>query len=195
MGMDNPNQLDVSALEQAQKELKAAQDKLLTLKRSAPKPNIPNYTFMTPTGQSVPFYSLFGDRDELMVIHNMGKGCRYCTLWADGFNGFVQHFENRAGFMVVTPDRPEVVKEFSESRGWKFKIYSTHGTSFFKDMGFANPEGKPWPGVSTFLRNPDGSISRVAADYFGPGDDYCSIWHLFDLLPRGLNDWEPMYKY
>ena len=30
---------------------------------------------------------LFGDADDLILIHNMGKGCPYCTLWADGFNG------------------------------------------------------------------------------------------------------------
>ena len=37
---------------------------------------------------------LFGDRDTLLAIHNMGQGCRYCTLWADGFNGLLPHLES-----------------------------------------------------------------------------------------------------
>jgi predicted dithiol-disulfide oxidoreductase (DUF899 family) len=193
--MMNPSQSDITQLEQAQKELKAAQDKLLALKRSAPLPITQNYPLQNPSGDPAPLFSLFGERDELMVIHNMGKGCRYCTLWADGFNGLFPHFQNRAGFVVVTPDRPEIIKEFAASRGWRFPIYSSYGTSFFKDLGFASPEGKPWPGVSTFLRNPDSTVTRVAADFFGPGDNYCSVWPLFDLLPRGVNDWEPQYKY
>jgi predicted dithiol-disulfide oxidoreductase (DUF899 family) len=31
--------------------------------------------------------SLFGKKDELILIDNMGQGCPYCTMWADGFNG------------------------------------------------------------------------------------------------------------
>jgi len=29
----------------------------------------------------------------------------------------------------------------------------------------------------------------------GPGDDFCSVWHLFNLLPEGPDGWEPQYKY
>jgi hypothetical protein len=30
---------------------------------------------------------------------------------------------------------------------------------------------------------------------FGPGDDFCTLWHLFDLIPEGSGDWQPKYKY
>ena len=40
----------------------------------------------------------------------MGRGCSYCTLWADGFNGLRHHFEDRAAFVVVSPDTPEQQK-------------------------------------------------------------------------------------
>jgi predicted dithiol-disulfide oxidoreductase (DUF899 family) len=175
-------------------ELRQVQDKILALKRAVQPLNVADYQLKTPEGNEVSLFSLFGGKDELMVIHNMGRGCRYCTLWADGFNGFVSHFENRVPFVIVTPDKSEIVKAFSESRGWKFKILSAHGTSFIGDMGFEK-NGKPQPGVSTFLRKPDGSVLRTASDFFGPGDDYCSVWHLFDLLPKGVNGWEPQYKY
>jgi predicted dithiol-disulfide oxidoreductase (DUF899 family) len=181
-------------LEQAYADLKAAQDRVLAAKRALPALTVSDYTLHTPTGAPVGLLSLFGDRSELMVIHNMGRGCRYCTLWADGFNGIVAHLEDRVPFVVVTPDEPEIVKEFSESRGWRFKILSAHGTSFFNDMGFEK-NGRPQPGISTFLKQADGTVLRTASDSFGPGDDYCAIWHLFDLLPKGVNDWEPEFKY
>ncbi len=56
---------------------------------------------------------LFGKHNELIVIHNRGKGYVYCTLWADGFNGLVPHFENRAGYVVVSPDDPKTQREFA----------------------------------------------------------------------------------
>ncbi len=62
-------------------------------------------------------------------------------------------------------------------------------------MGFTSEKGAPGPGVSTFKREADGRILCTARDEFGPGDLYCSIWHLLDLLPKGVNDWEPKYSY
>jgi predicted dithiol-disulfide oxidoreductase (DUF899 family) len=125
----------------------------------------------------------------------MGRSCRYCTLWADGLNGFTKHFESRAAFAVTSPDDHETARKFSMERGWMFKLYSTEGTTFKRDMGFANEKGDPQPGVSIFKKEADGRIIHVTKDYFGPGDDYCSVWHFFDLLPSASDDWEPQYHY
>jgi len=35
----------------------------------------------------------------------------------------------------------------------------------------------------------------IAATAFSPGDDFCSLWHFFDLLPEGTGDWQPQYRY
>lgn len=51
------------------------------------------------------------------------------------------------------------------------------------------------PGVSVFRRNEDGGITRVAKDHFGPGDFYCGVWHLFDLLADGPAGWNPQFEY
>lgn len=179
----------------AEEQFKAAREKLLAIRRAQPPLPVKDYVLTSVHGKPVMLSDLFDGKDELMVIHNMGRGCPYCTLWADGFNGVWQHLANRAPFAVVTPDSAEKVKEFSSGRGWTFPIFSSHGTSFFPDLGFANEKGSPYPGVSTFKRNADGSIVRVCHDYFGPGDQYCSVWHLMDLMPKGVNDWEPKYKY
>jgi len=50
------------------------------------------------------------------------------------------------------------------------------------------------PGVSVFEKDAD-SIVRVASTMFGPGDDFCAVWHLFDLLPNGANEWQPKPDY
>ena len=51
------------------------------------------------------------------------------------------------------------------------------------------------PGVSVFRKKADGRIVRVAKDLFGPGDLYCGVWHLFDLLPDGPAGWDPLFEY
>ena len=40
---------------------------------------------------------------DLIVIHNMGASCPYCTLWADGFNGIYDHLADRAAFVALQP--------------------------------------------------------------------------------------------
>jgi len=127
----------------------------------------------------------------------MGKSCVYCTLWADVVNGMRLPLQNRAPFVVVSPDEPQVQQEFAQSRGWQFTMLSSAKSSFTKDLGFATPHEKGWyylPGVSAFTIR-DGQIFRTAYDFFGPGDDYCSVWHFFELLPNGINKWQPKYSY
>ena len=136
---------------------------------------------------------LLGDKEYLMVIHNMGAGCRYCTLWADGFNGLYPHLADRAAFVLASPDDPKKQKKFASARGWRFPMVSHQGTRFARDMGYEK-KGFPLPGVSVFTRR-RGKLVRVSDTGFGPGDDFCALWHLFDLLPKGPDGWQPQYKY
>lgn len=180
-------------IEELEKEIKERKQELAKLRREAAGEPVQDYELKTPNGK-VKLSELFAGKKDLILIHNMGKGCRYCTLWADGFNGLHRHLENRAGFVLVSPDPPEVQQEFAGGRGWQFPIASAHESSFPEDLGFKQ-DGKYWPGVSVFRRQDDGSIVRVARSYFGPGDNFCAIWDLFDLLPDGPNGWEPQYSY
>ena len=182
-------------IETLEKELQETKKRLVALRKEAPPREVGEYTFKTWRDTEITLSGLFGKRDELMVIHNMGKQCPYCTLWADGFNGIFRHLDNRAPFVVISNDRYIIQRTFGRGRGWKFKMVSCYGTSFFKDMGFAGPKGEPWPGVSTFKKTSDGKIWQVASAGFGPWDDYCVLWPLIELLPNGQNNWEPKYKY
>lgn len=187
-----PTTAEVRRLEDEIARLKA---RLADIRRKLPRPAVQDYPLRRGDGARVLLSELFGGKSDLLVIHNMGRSCPYCTLWADGFNGMVHHFENRAGFALVSPDEPEVLERFASGRGWRFPVISAHSSSFTHDLGFEPEPGKCWPGASGFHRQADGTIVRVAATTFGPGDDFCSAWPLFELLAEGANGWEPKYAY
>ena len=175
-----------------QLQIAELRSKLRELRQSAEPEQVTDYEFASNEGK-VRLSELFGDKEYLFVIHNMGAGCPNCTLWADGFNGILPHIENRAAFVVATPDQPAAQQKFKASRGWRFRMVSYLDTGFAHDMGYRGENG--WlPGVSVF-RKQGQTICRVSDSSFDEGDDFCTIWHLFDLLPEGTDGWQPQYKY
>ncbi len=157
-----------------------------------PEP-VRDYEFASLEGQ-VRLSQLFGAKRDLFVIHNMGRSCPHCTLWADGFNGIYRHIADRAAFAVSSPDPPDVQKSFTAGRGWEFPMVSHQRTSFAADMGYRSAGGGWLPGVSVFRRDGD-RIMRVADTSFEPADDFCTLWHLLDLLPEGVGDWQARFTY
>ena len=137
---------------------------------------------------------LFGAKRDLFVIHNMGRSCVHCTLWADGFNGLYPHIADRAAFVVASPDPPDVQQSFAASRAWRFPMVSHQGSSFAADMGYRADDGGWLPGVSVFRRDGE-QIVRVADTGFEPADDFCALWHFFDLLPEGAAGWRAKFAY
>jgi predicted dithiol-disulfide oxidoreductase (DUF899 family) len=187
--------MSIAEIEELERELLGLKERIVKAKRSLPRQRVEDYTFSAPGGTEVRLSELFGGKDDLILVHNMGTGCPYCTMWADGFTGVLAHLMDRAAFVVVSPDPPEVQKRFAAGRHWNFRMVSAKGTTFNKDMGFEEPDGSPDPGVTTFHREPDGGIVRVASAPFGPGDDFCVVWPFLDLLADGAAGWEPQYKY
>jgi len=153
---------------------------------------VEDYRFETLDGH-VALSELFGDKEDLFIIHNMGKTCPACTMWADGFNGVLAHLENRAAFVVTTPDDPKTQAAFAQSRGWRFRMVSHANTNFAEDMGYKSERGFQ-PGVSVFRKN-GGRVVRVSDAGLGPGDDFCSVYHFFELLPEGPDGWRPKFAY
>jgi predicted dithiol-disulfide oxidoreductase (DUF899 family) len=146
---------------------------------------------------------LFGDKRDLIVIHNMGTGCPACTMWADGFNGVYDHLASRAAFALASPNPVETQKQFAKSRGWRFPMVSYEGSTFAEDMGYrqgrdsGDAQMGGWePGVSAFRKDEQGRIWRLSDAEFGDDwDVYCVVWHLFDLFPDGAADFRPRYSY
>ena len=165
---------------------------IAALQKVLPKETVSDYKFATPEGE-VKLSALFGTHDSLFMVHNMGISCNYCMLWGDGFNGVEQHLQNRSAFVISSPDTPEVQQNYRAERGWQFPMVSAEDNSFAEDMGFKTDNGY-MPGVSVFKREQD-KIIRVASSMFGPGDDFCAVWHLLDLLPEGPDNWQPQREY
>jgi predicted dithiol-disulfide oxidoreductase (DUF899 family) len=186
--MSDPIRKKISKIENTMMKQKAELTKLR--QKSKPQP-ISDYVLTTTEGKSVKLTSLFGKKNELILVHNMGSSCPYCTLWADGFIGLQKHLENRAAFVIETPETPKTIAAFKKKRGWKFSMVSSQGSTFRNDMGYEF-KGSPGPGVSTFVKK-GGKIFRVADTGFGPGDNFCAMWDLNDLLPK--NDWGPKFHY
>ncbi|MDP3114779.1 MAG: DUF899 family protein [Candidatus Cloacimonadaceae bacterium] len=168
---------------------------LYKLKRSVPRFEIQDYKLLRRDGKAVLISELFGDKQEMILVHNMGAACPYCTLWADGFIGIQKHLENRAAFVVSTPDPPSAMDAFASFRGWNFEVVSTSACTLKHDLGFQLEDGSYYPGVSTLFKDESGKIIHVAKAFFGPGDDFCALWYFFDLLHIEDPDWEPKFKY
>ena len=75
--------------------------KLAELRKAEPDQDIQDYAFTTD-GPDCNLSDLFGEHERLLMIHNMGQGCRYCTLWADGINGILPHLETAMSVVPVS---------------------------------------------------------------------------------------------
>jgi predicted dithiol-disulfide oxidoreductase (DUF899 family) len=179
-------------LAQYREQITELRKQMRELQKTVEPQEVKDYEFAALDG-GIRLSQLFGQKEYLFVIHNMGAGCAYCTLWADGFNGILAHLENRAAFVVSTPDDPSKQQQLKAARNWGFRMVSHQGNQFAADMGYRKDNS--WvPGVSVFKRNGD-RIMRVSDTRFGPCDDFCSIWHLFDLIPEGADGWQPKFRY
>ena len=165
---------------------------LWQLRRSAPRVAVSNYRFDTLQG-SVSLLELFGDKSTLLAIHNMGQGCRYCTLWADGFNAFLPHLESVLAVALLSKDPPDVQRRFANARGWRFPLASHGGGDYMTEQSVIEGGGN-MPGAVVYERDGD-TVYRKNATPFGPGDLYCSMWSLLGLAGLTEADWTPQYNY
>ena len=189
-------QVDLSdQIERMENELMEMKGKLAELRRQLPPETVEDYVLTDTNGNQARLSELFGDRSELIFVHNMGKRCSYCTLWADGFIGFTKHLEDRAAFVLASPDDYDTLRRFARDRGWTFRCCSTKGSTIKRDLGFETEKGEYWPGVNIFRKDESGRIWNVNKATFGPGDEFCGIWGFMDLLPGGADGWEPQYYY
>jgi len=180
---------EIKAIEQQIYELTK---RLNALRKKNSAEPVLNYEFQTQQG-TTSLLEHFGEKDKLLVIHNMGQGCRYCTLWADGFNGFVPHLESAMSLLLVSKDPPDLQRKFANDRGWKFKLASHGGGAYIQEQT-VTPGEKNSPGAVLYERKGD-EIFRKDSCEFDPGDLYCSMWGLLALAGMGEKDWTPQYKY
>ncbi len=153
---------------------------------------VPDYSFQTLEGE-VSLLDLFGGRDVLLAIHNMGQGCRYCTLWADGFNGLLPHLESAMAVVLLSRDPPALQRDFAGSRNWRFRLASHGGGDYISEQTVMSGVDN-MPGAVVYKRSDD-RVFRWSSAVFGPGDLYCSMWNLLGLAGLGGNAWTPQFRY
>jgi hypothetical protein len=125
----------------------------------------------------------------MILIPNMGHGCSYCTLWADGLNGYLPMLTERAAVVLVSPDPIERMQETARQRGWRFVLACDPGHELSTRLGFYGEHGA-LPGASGPRKSQEGA-ARKGSMTFGPGDQACPVWPLFGLLEGGAAGWEP----
>jgi predicted dithiol-disulfide oxidoreductase (DUF899 family) len=182
----------MSELHDAEMELYQLTEKVAQLRKAQKPVAVKNYTFNGPEGD-VTLLSLFADKTVLFVIHNMGQACRYCTLWADGLNGFVAHIESEFALVLVSKDDPQTQRRISNARGWRFRSVSHGGGEYIKEQTVSAGSDNT-PGVVCYLREGN-DIFRKNSAQFGPGDEFCSQWNLLSLAGVSAADWTPQYAY
>ena len=185
----NDAEANVTALEAQIAELTA---KLNAARRTASGREVPDYPFRTLAGE-VRLSELFAGRDRLLAIHNMGQGCRYCTLWADGINGFLPHLESAMAVVLLSKDDPETQRRFANARGWRFRLASHSGGAYIREQTVMSGEDNA-PGAVVYEKK-DGKLRLKNAVVFGPGDRFCPTWNFLALAGRGMDDWTPQFSY
>lgn len=127
------------------------------------------------------------------MIHNMGQGCRYCTLWADGINGVLQHLEDAMAVALVSKDPPEIQRRMALDRGWKFRMVSHGGGRYMAEQCTMGKHAN-YPGAAVYQRK-ENKIVRCGRTAFGPGDLYSPVWHFLGLAGMSMSEWTPQYHY
>ena len=183
------SQQEIAELEREIFDLTA---KLNSLRKAAEPEPVPDYRFATLDGD-VSLLDLFADRQHLLAIHNMGQGCRFCTLWADGFNGVLGHLESVMSVVLLSRDPPRLQRDFANSRNWRFRLASHDGGSYIREQTVMEG-GNNMPGAVLYERSGDRVLRRNSV-IFGPGDLYCSLWNLLALAGIGEDDWTPQFRY
>lgn len=189
----------MATLDSKRKQIEALRKEMRAIQQAV-EPEVVEDAVLAGWDGPVRLSQLFQGKGDLILIHNMGRGCSSCTMWADGFNGVYDHLASRAGFALVSPDPVDVQKAFAASRGWRFPMVSYGDSGFGESIGFRGKweEDARWggwdPGVSVFRKDGD-RILRLSHADFGPGDGFCVTYHLFDLVPGADPDWEPRWSY
>ncbi|NIP15587.1 MAG: DUF899 domain-containing protein [Pseudomonadales bacterium] len=179
----------IEALERQIFELTA---ELQELRKANVGDEVPNYTFATLNGEAS-LLDLFGSQDRLLAIHNMGQGCRYCTLWADGLNSFLPHLESAMSVVLLSRDPPDTQRRFANSRAWQYRLASHGGGEYISEQTVLEGQTN-MPGAVVYERS-GSTIRRKNACIFGPGDLYCSIWNFLALAGLDESNWTPQYRY
>ena len=162
-------------------------------RKQTPGVPVKDYTFDTGVNKQT-LSSFFGKNQKLLVIHNMGEACRFCTLWGDGINAFLPHLESALSVVMVSKDTPEQQRLFANSRGWRMRMASHGGGDYMSEQIATEGMGENVPGAACYEKKGD-QIVKTNSSFFGPNDLYCPMWHFLGMAGITAAEWTPQYNY
>jgi len=200
----------------AEKNLLRQQDAVTKLRQEMPWEEVTkNYVFQRLDGTDVSLAALFREgKDDLIVYHFMfdptwDEPCSFCSMWSDGYNGFLPFILDKVNFAVVAKAPPAKLKATADLKGWKFDFLSSGGSDFNHDFHVEKAEGEfkgynygsgwPWaatqyPGLSVLTKR-NGKIFHTYSTYSRGLETSNSAWAIFDLLPFGRDGWGPKHRH
>jgi predicted dithiol-disulfide oxidoreductase (DUF899 family) len=195
-----------------EKEFTHLRDELSRERRALPWVRVEkDYVFDGPSGTET-LADLFARRHQLIVQHfmfdpNWQAGCKSCSFWADGYNGFFEHLEQRdLSFVAVSLAPLEKINAFKMRMGWRFKWVSSQGSDFNRDYQVSEtPEEKAKgqayynyrigpnfsaerPGSSVFYRDDDGAVFHTYSCYARGMDMTNGAYNYLDMTPKGRDE-------
>ncbi len=196
-----------------EKDFTRLRDQLSAKRRAMPWLRMDkDYRFDGPEGQNLALADLFGGRRQLIVYHFMfapdwEKPCKSCSFWADGYNGVTQHLAQRDTRLVAVSRAPLAKLEATAKRlGWSFPWYSSGEGAFNYDFhvsfhpeqvadgtiryNFAPTQTRmsDLPGISAFIREPDGAVYRTYSAYARGLDMLNPAYQLLDITALGRHE-------
>ena len=200
------------ALLAKEKEFTRLRDELSRERRALPWERVDKrYVFHGPDGEQT-LADLFAGRHQLIVQHLMfdpswDVACKSCSFWADGYNGFFAHIEQRdTSFVAVSLAPIEKLQVFKRRMGWNFPWVSSFGSDFNYDFQVSETPaekangnsyynyrvGPPFsferPGISVFYRDDDGTVFHTYSCYARGLDMMNGAYQYLDLTPKGRDE-------
>lgn len=169
-------------LEPLYKQRQELDKKISELKAKIPKKPVKDYEFKDADDKAQKLSDLFGDKNLLIVVRNMGAACGLCAVYGDQFAGAMKHLAKRSAFTMVNQDEPEKNKETGKDRNWTFPMLSAKDSTFLKDMGFETEKGGI-PGVMVFEKTPKGELFLIRSANFFQGDRISGLLDVLWMLP------------
>jgi predicted dithiol-disulfide oxidoreductase (DUF899 family) len=195
-----------------EKEFTRARDRLTAKRHALPwMPIEKNYVFDGPKGKQT-LAELFDGRSQLIVQHFMFApdwevGCKSCSFWADGYNGFVAHLRQRdTNFVAVSRAPLAKLQSHAKRLGWTFPWVSSGDGDFSYDFNVSfRPEematgevthnyqkrkatSTDHAGISVFYRDPSAALFHTYSCYARGLDMMNAAYHYLDLTPKGRDE-------
>ena len=208
------------ALRIAELELMRQSERVAEMRRGLPQgPVVEDYVFLegpedldagdTPV-RSVRLSELFTAPGRSLVVYHLMLGkrqtspCPMCTMWIDGYNAVARHVGQNADLVIAAAADPATLRAHARDRGWRdLRLLSCGDSTFKRDLGSEDADGKQDSTISVFTRDRDGAVRhfytahpRMADDVMERGLDLLSpVWNILDLTPQGRGDWYAQLSY